>query len=141
MHRGMVRERLSCGVLQNCVLTTGQFFEHVLARQPRTAAFDCDGTLWSNNAGTGFMEWEIAQGVLSSGRAEELLRWYALYERGEVGEVEMCGKMVSCHAGLREAEVIAAAERYAESTSLRIFFRRCRNWCGGWRRAVAICGP
>lgn len=90
------------------------FVEQVLSRAPRTAVFDCDGTLWSSNSGTQFMEWELERGLLAAAAAEQLRRRYAMYLRGEVSEVAMCGEMVSCHAGLRESQVMAAAEQFAE---------------------------
>ncbi len=98
------------------------FIEQVLARDPHTAVFDCDGTLWASNSGTGFMEWELARGLLPGPAADQLRRRYAMYLRGEVGEIAMCGEMVSCHAGLKEAEMHAAAEEFvAEQVRPGIF--------------------
>ena len=39
--------------------TAKQFIDSVLRLRPRVAAFDCDGTLWSGDAGEGFFDWEI----------------------------------------------------------------------------------
>jgi hypothetical protein len=36
-----------------------EFLETVLSLKPRVAAFDCDGTLWSEDAGEGFFHWEL----------------------------------------------------------------------------------
>ena len=92
----------------NSSLPTEAFLNQVLACNPRVAVFDCDGTLWSNNSGTDFMYWEIEQGLLSKPVAEELLRRYDLYLQGEVSEVDMCGEMVSCHAGISLADIAEA---------------------------------
>jgi len=41
-----------------------QFIESVLALRPEIAVFDCDGTLWSGDAGRDFFYWEIERGVV-----------------------------------------------------------------------------
>ena len=60
-----------------------QFIKSVLQLNPRVAAFDCDGTLWSGDAGEGFFSWELDQGLVS----EEIARWararYADYKAGK----------------------------------------------------------
>jgi phosphoserine phosphatase len=88
------------------------FIESVLALSPRIATFDCDGTLWSGDAGEGFFSWEMEQGLVS----EEIVRWarprYADYRAGKVPEDVMCGEMVTMHHGLREDEVQKACDRY-----------------------------
>ena len=38
--------------------------ESVLKLSPRLAVFDCDGTLWSGDAGEGFFDWELRRGVV-----------------------------------------------------------------------------
>lgn len=89
-----------------------QFIESVLRLQPSVAAFDCDGTLWSGDAGEGFFSWELDQGVVSA----EVARWarprYADYRAGKVAEEVMCGEMVTMHRGLREDVVQQAATTY-----------------------------
>ncbi len=88
----------------------------VLRLRPRVAALDCDGTLWAPDSGEQFFYWEIAHGLLPA----EVVRWaeprYEEYKAGRVDEAEMCGEMVTLHAGLRAAEVERAAEE---------FFREC----------------
>ena len=44
---------------------TNNFLESVLRLEPRVAAFDCDGTLWSGDAGSAFMHWSFESGLLS----------------------------------------------------------------------------
>ena len=50
---------------QTLPLTTENFLQSVLALRPRIAAFDCDGTLWSGDAGENFFAWEIEKGLVS----------------------------------------------------------------------------
>ena len=89
-----------------------EFIGSVLKLNPRVAAFDCDGTLWSGDAGEGFFSWELEQGLVSG----EIVRWarprYADYRAGNVPEEVMCGEMVTMHRGLREEFVQQAADKY-----------------------------
>ncbi|MFZ3263851.1 MAG: haloacid dehalogenase-like hydrolase [Terriglobales bacterium] len=89
-----------------------EFIATVLNLKPRIAAFDCDGTLWSGDAGEGFFSWELEQGLVP----EEIARWarprYADYRAGNVPEEIMCGEMVTMHRGLREEIVQQAADKY-----------------------------
>jgi len=89
-----------------------EFIESVLEFSPRIAAFDCDGTLWSGDAGEGFFSWELEQGLVP----DEIARWarprYADYRAGNVPEEIMCGEMVAMHRGLREEIVQQAADKY-----------------------------
>lgn len=88
------------------------FLDSVLALKPRAAAFDCDGTLWSGDAGEGFFSWELKQGMVS----DEIQRWararYADYRAGKVSEDVMCGEMATMHHGMREEVVQQAADAY-----------------------------
>jgi phosphoserine phosphatase len=88
------------------------FIESVLELAPRIATFDCDGTLWSGDAGEGFFSWEMEQGLVSP----EITRWararYADYRAGKVPEDVMCGEMVTMHHGLREDDVQRACDTY-----------------------------
>ncbi len=95
-------------------LTSAQaeFVESVLSLKPRVATFDCDGTLWSGDAGEGFFSWELKQGLVS----QEITGWararYADYKAGNVPEDVMCGEMVTMHHGLREEVVQVACDTY-----------------------------
>lgn len=99
-----------------------QFVESVLRLSPRIATFDCDGTLWSGDAGEGFFSWELEQGLVS----EEVVRWarprYADYRAGKVAEEVMCGEMVTMHHGLREEVVQQAATTYFHRHFMRNIF-------------------
>jgi phosphoserine phosphatase len=92
--------------------TQAEFVKSVLSLQPRVATFDCDGTLWSGDAGEGFFSWELEQGLVSA----DIVGWararYADYKAGKVAEDVMCGEMVTMHRGLREEVVQQACDTY-----------------------------
>jgi len=99
-----------------------KFISSVLDLNPRIATFDCDGTLWSGDAGEGFFSWELAEGLVSP----EIVRWarqrYANYRAGKVAEDVMCGEMVTMHHGLREEAVQQACDAYfALDVEINIF--------------------
>ena len=103
-------------------LTQTQFVDSVVALEPRIAAFDCDGTLWSGDAGEGFFSWELKQGLVSEEIRQWALRRYAEYRAGNVPEDIMCGEMVTMHRGLREEIVQQAAETwFPQSIAQNIF--------------------
>lgn len=89
-----------------------EFVESVLNLKPPVATFDCDGTLWSGDAGEGFFRWELENNFVS----EDVVRWararYADYRAGKVAEDVMCGEMVSMHRGLHEEIVQQACDAY-----------------------------
>jgi phosphoserine phosphatase len=93
-------------VNQNSALTTAEFHKSVLQLQPKLAVFDCDGTLWSGDAGADFFEWELGSGLLSP----EIVAWararYADYLAGQVSEDDMCAEMVTMNRGLSEDVLI-----------------------------------
>ncbi|HLX86698.1 MAG TPA: haloacid dehalogenase-like hydrolase [Terriglobales bacterium] len=95
-------------------LTTTQtaFIESVLALNPRVATLDCDGTLWSGDAGEGFFSWEIKKGLVSKEIADQMQSRYADYRAGRVAEEVMCGEMVTMHCGLLEATVQQACDTF-----------------------------
>ncbi|MGA7292007.1 MAG: haloacid dehalogenase-like hydrolase [Terriglobales bacterium] len=99
-----------------------EFVESVLDLKPLVAAFDCDGTLWSGDAGEGFFSWELQHGLVP----DEIVRWararYAEYRAGKVPEDIMCGEMVTLHCGLREDVVQQACDAYfPEAIGVNIF--------------------
>ena len=93
-------------------LSTGDFHATVHQLSPRVAVFDCDGTLWSGDAGSAFMRWTIDKGLLSRDATDWLDRRYRGYLRGEVSELAICGEMVQIYHGLREQEMRAAAAQF-----------------------------
>jgi len=89
-----------------------EFIESVVQLKPCIAAFDCDGTLWSGDAGEGFFYWEMERGLVS----DEVRRWalarHADYKAGNVAEEVMCGEMVTLHHGLPEEVVQQACDEF-----------------------------
>jgi phosphoserine phosphatase len=102
--------------------TADEFARLVFACKPRVAVFDCDGTLWSGDAGYGFMAWSLEQGLVSRSTTDWIDTRYRAYQAGNVSEEAMCGEMVQIYAGLRDAELRAAAAQYvSEFVRGRIF--------------------
>jgi phosphoserine phosphatase len=95
--------------------TPTEFEGAVLALHPAVAIFDCDGTLWSGDAGYGFMVWSIEAGLVSRNASDWIDSRYRLYLNGQVSETEMCGEMVQLYAGLQESELRHAAADYFRS--------------------------
>ena len=96
-------------------LSTSEFHSAVHALSPSVAVFDCDGTLWSGDAGTGFMAWTIETGLVSREATDWIDARYRGYLRGEVSEVAICGEMVQMYQRLREDEMRRAAKVFFES--------------------------
>jgi phosphoserine phosphatase len=102
--------------------TAPEFERLVLDSNPRVAVFDCDGTLWSGDAGLGFMLWSLEQGLVSRSTSDWIDTRHRAYRQGQVSEVEICGEMVQIYAGLREQELgSAAAQYFDEFVRARIF--------------------
>jgi phosphoserine phosphatase len=104
-----------------------EFIESVLRLHPKVVVFDCDGTLWSGDAGEGFFRWELQRGVVS----DEVERWalprYADYKAGKVDEDTMCAEMVTMHRGLTEKEVQRAATDYFDQNFVAQVFPDMRE--------------
>ncbi len=99
-----------------------QFVESMLALKPSIAVFDCDGTLWSGDAGADFFYWEIDHGIVSPAVAEWARARYEEYVAGRVGEEQMCGEMVTLNRGVSHQVLLrAAAEFFDEVISHRVF--------------------
>ena len=104
------------------ILSTAEFHAAVDQLAPQVAVFDCDGTLWSGDAGSGFMRWSIESGLLSREAVDWLNQRYRGYQRGDVSEIEICGEMVQVYHGLCESVVrAAAAEFFATHIESNIF--------------------
>ena len=99
-----------------------QFIDSALAIEPAIAVFDCDGTLWSGDAGKDFFYWEMERGLIAPELAETMRSRYALYEAGEVDEEPMCAEMVTMNRGVSTDVLYAAAKEFFDSViSRRIF--------------------
>jgi HAD superfamily phosphoserine phosphatase-like hydrolase len=95
--------------------TSTQFIDSVLRLAPHIAAFDCDGTLWSGDAGETFFDWEIKRSVVSEEVARAMRARYAEYKAGDVTEEDMCGEMVTMHKGLSDSAMMEAATEFMTS--------------------------
>ena len=99
-----------------------QFIDSVLALKPGIAVFDCDGTLWSGDAGKDFFYWEMDRGLIAPQLAETMRARYRLYEAGKVDEEPMCAEMVTMNRGISCEVLYAAAREFFDSVlSKRIF--------------------
>ena len=103
------------------------FIESVLQLKPRVAAFDCDGTLWSGDAGESFFSWELEEKLVSEEIGAKMRARYAEYKRGNVAEDVMCGEMVTMHSGMIEADVQRAATRFFDLYFVERIFPEMRN--------------
>jgi HAD superfamily phosphoserine phosphatase-like hydrolase len=120
--------------------TAQEFIESVVRLSPQVAAFDCDGTLWSDDAGETFFDWEIEHGVVSAEVGKQMRSRYARYKAGKVSEEQMCGEMVTMHHGISEATMMRVASEFmAQSFPGRTFpemkelvQRLQRNGCEVW---------
>lgn len=92
--------------------SSSQFLDSVLRLRPLVAAFDCDGTLWSGDAGETFFDWEIKEGIVPADVVRSIRARYAEYKAGNVSEEDMCGEMVTMHRGLRESALMDAGEEF-----------------------------
>ena len=108
---------------QQFLPATNQFLESIVRLRPRVAAFDCDGTLWSGDAGVRFFDWELEQGNLIAGALVLPLRErYSAYRRGEVDETTMCGEMVTMHRGISELKMMEAARQFVDQSFTKQIF-------------------
>ena len=104
------------------VLDTNIFHQSVHSLKPKIAVFDCDGTLWSGDAGSTFMHWTIENGLVSPAAAEWLNGRYEGYKEGTVDELAICGEMVQVFAGISDAAMREAAKAFfAEVIERNIF--------------------
>jgi phosphoserine phosphatase len=103
-------------------LSTAEFHSAVHSLSPSVAVFDCDGTLWSGDAGSTFMEWTVETGLVSREMTDWIDARYRGYLRGEVSEVAICGEMVQMYQRLREDEMRRAAKTFFASRIERNIF-------------------
>jgi len=96
--------------------------QSVLELNPRLAVFDCDGTLWSGDAGEAFFYWAMEHGLMAKDVAARAVARYRDYKAGNVDEETMCGEMVTFHAGFSVEELERGAEEFfQEKIAMRIF--------------------
>ncbi len=92
------------------------FVEQVLRSKPRVAAFDCDGTLWSGDAGESFFAWEVERGFVPQPLSAKMKARYAEYKAGRVSEDDMCGELVTMHSGMTEEALMGAAAQFLQNS-------------------------
>jgi len=118
----MTEERLTPTQIEIPKWTAQQFERLVLDSNPRVAVFDCDGTLWSGDAGYEFMVWSLEQGLVSRSTSDWIDTRHRAYRAGHVSELQICGEMVQMYSGLRDHEMRAAAAQYVqEFVRARVF--------------------
>ena len=93
-------------------LTTPDFHARVHALNPKTAVFDCDGTLWSGDAGSAFMHWSIDTKLISLDQIAWIKQRYEGYKRGTVSEYDICGDMTTVYHGLTVDRLRTAAAQF-----------------------------
>jgi HAD superfamily phosphoserine phosphatase-like hydrolase len=98
--------------MESMIESSSQFLDSVLRLRPLVAAFDCDGTLWSGDAGETFFDWEIKEGIVPADVVRSIRARYAEYKAGNVSEEDMCGEMVTMHRGLQESALMDAGEEF-----------------------------
>jgi len=103
------------------------FIDSVLRLKPLVAAFDCDGTLWSGDAGESFYSWEMEEKLVSDETGAKMRARYAEYKCGNVPEDVMCGEMVTMHSGMIEADVQRAATRFFDLYFVERIFPEMRR--------------
>jgi phosphoserine phosphatase len=108
-------------------LSTLEFIEAVHDLSPRVAVFDCDGTLWSGDAGSGFMNWTVETGLVSREMSDWIDSRYRGYLKGDVSEVAICGEMVQMYQRLHEDEMRRAAKVFFETRIERNIFPEMRR--------------
>jgi phosphoserine phosphatase len=108
--------------LTSSLSQANQFIEFVLDLRPSIAVFDCDGTLWSGDAGADFFYWEIDRGLVSREAGEMARARYEEYKAGRIGEEQMCGDMVTFNRGVSQERLqCEAAEFFDEVVAHRVF--------------------
>jgi phosphoserine phosphatase len=104
------------------LLSTPDFHARVHSLNPRIAVFDCDGTLWSGDAGSAFMHWSMDTKLISLDQIAWIKQRYEGYKRGTVSEYNICGEMVQVYRGLTVDRLrIAAAQFFSEYIEPNIF--------------------
>jgi HAD superfamily phosphoserine phosphatase-like hydrolase len=106
---------------------SAEFVESVLRLRPQLAVFDCDGTLWSGDAGESFFDWELERGVVPDDIVRQARPRYADYKAGKVSEDDMCGEMVTMHSGLAVSDVQRAAGQFFDENFVSRIFPEMRE--------------
>lgn len=114
-------------------LSEREFFDRIETARPGVAVFDCDGTLWAGDAGSEFMQWTMASGLVSREARTWLDEMYRGYLAGQVSEAIICGAMVQVYRGLSETDMREAARTFFETTIRAHIFPAMRVVCESLR--------
>ncbi len=114
--------------------TPEAFIATVLSLNPKTAAFDCDGTLWAGDSGVKFFNWEIQQGLIDTEVAQAAMARYDEYLAGRVSEDDICAYMLQIHHGLRVEVIEQAVERFVAEQVVPDFFPEMKALVGELRQ-------
>jgi phosphoserine phosphatase len=99
-----------------------QFVQQAVAARPAIAVFDCDGTLWSGDAGADFFYWQLEQGFLAPEIVPAITHRYIEYLAGRVEELAICGEMVQINKGVEHERLRAGAREFFQKiVAPRIF--------------------
>ena len=123
-----MKDRLTPAQTEIQKWTAEEFERLVFESKPKVAVFDCDGTLWSGDAGYGFMAWSLEQGLVSRSTRTGSTRGIALIARADVSEVAICGEMVQMYAGLRDGSCAMPRRGMWMSLCAGAFSRRWSRW-------------
>ncbi len=130
-----IEERLTRTQIEISRWTAQEFERLVMDSNPKVAVFDCDGTLWGGDAGSGFMNWSIEQGLVSRSTSDWIDTRYRGYMAGKLSELEICGEMVQIYAGLRDQELRDAAALYVSKFVQPRIFAEMASLVAALRRA------
>jgi len=119
-------------------ISSTEFFRRIATVEAAIAVFDCDGTLWSGDAGVGFMQWSMQSGLLSREACNWMDARYRAYMRGEVSELAICGEMVQIYRDLRESELRQAVHTYFDQMMRPTIFPEMREACNRLQQRGAI---
>src|SRR4051812_44147732 len=99
-----------------------RFTESILKLAPKSAAFDCDGTIWDADSGMQFFYWLLDHHLVTAETEAWARPRYQQYLAGRVDEETMCGEMVQICRGLRVPAIREAAKQFFEAkVRARIF--------------------
>ena len=107
----------------------------ILELRPKVAAFDCDGTLWSIDAGLGFLDWELERQLVDAVTAATARTRLRAYQAGDIDEDTFNGYLASLHAGLPVATVEAAAREYVATHIPPALFQQMAELLGQLARS------
>lgn len=96
----------------------------ILELGSQVAAFDCDGTVWSIDAGLGFFEWEIERQLLDPVTAATARMRLKAYKAGAIDEDTFNGYLAALHVGLPVRHIEQAAAEYVRGALPAAMFRQ-----------------